>query len=142
MSGVPDGHDVPVPASLDHVTIAASDFARSLAFYEAALGALGLSRVAEFGDEEEAEPQLEVAAWGLAEFPVLWLVSAGYASTGVHICLRAGSREEVQAFHAAALAHGGTSHDAPRRWTVFRRGLFNAIVQDPDGNLVEAVAAE
>jgi catechol 2,3-dioxygenase-like lactoylglutathione lyase family enzyme len=34
---------------LDHVTITAADLPASLAFYDAALGALGLTRVVEFG---------------------------------------------------------------------------------------------
>lgn len=129
-------------ASLDHVTVSASDFARSLGFYEAALGALGLQRIAEFGDEEEGAPELEAAAWGIDEAPMLWLVAGRKATAAAHVCLRAGSRAEVEAFHAAALRHGGSSHDAPRRWAIFRRGVFNAIVADPDGNLVEAVAPE
>jgi catechol 2,3-dioxygenase-like lactoylglutathione lyase family enzyme len=131
-----------VAASLDHVTVSASDFARSLDFYDAALGALGLNRIAEFGDEEEGDPELEAAAWGTGEAPMLWLVAGRQRTTAAHVCLRAGSRGEVEAFHAAALANGGASHDAPRRWAIFRRGAFNAIVRDPDGNLIEAVAPE
>jgi hypothetical protein len=49
---------------------------------------------------------------------------------------------QVETFHAAALAAGGRGHGAPRRWTLYRRGEFNAIVVDPAGNLIEAVAPE
>jgi catechol 2,3-dioxygenase-like lactoylglutathione lyase family enzyme len=73
---------------------------------------------------------------------VLWLVAGAVPTSGVHVSLRAASRADVEAFHAAALAHGGRSHDAPRRWAIFRRGQFNAVVTDPDGNLIEAVAPE
>jgi catechol 2,3-dioxygenase-like lactoylglutathione lyase family enzyme len=131
-----------VAATLDHVTVSASDFARSLDFYDAALGALGLHRVAEFGDEEQDDAELEAAAWGSGETPMLWLVAGRRRTAAAHVCLRAGSRAEVERFHAAALEHGGGSHDAPRRWAIFRRGVFNAIVSDPDGNLIEAVAQE
>jgi catechol 2,3-dioxygenase-like lactoylglutathione lyase family enzyme len=132
-----------MPATLDHATIVASDFATSLAFYDAALGALGLTRAAEFGDEEEEDAQVEAAGWGSADGGVmLWVVSASAATSGVHVAFRASSRGEVEAFFAAAVSAGGVPHDAPRRWAIFRRGEFNAVVADPDGNLIEAVAGE
>lgn len=132
-----------MPARLDHVTICASDFTASLAFYDAALGALGLVRAAEYVDEEAEQASIEAAGWGPPDAaPVLWLVDADAPTRCAHLALRAGSRGEVEAFHAAALRAGGHSHDAPRRWAIFRRGEFNAVVYDPDGNRIEAVAAE
>jgi catechol 2,3-dioxygenase-like lactoylglutathione lyase family enzyme len=132
-----------VPASLSHATICASDFAASLVFYEAALGALGLVRAAEYGDEEEQQASIEAAGWAApGAAPLLWLVAGGEPTRGAHISLRAGSRARVEAFYAAAVRAGGSPHDAPRRWAIFRRGEFNAVVSDPDGNRIEAVAAE
>jgi len=138
-----DRHHGDVPASLSHATVCASDFAASLAFYDAALGALGLVRAAEFGDEEEEHAALEAAGWGPPDAaPLLWLVAAQPATHNAHLSLRAGSRAEVEDFFAAAVRAGGRSHDPPRRWVIFRRGEFNAVVLDPDGNRIEAVAAE
>jgi catechol 2,3-dioxygenase-like lactoylglutathione lyase family enzyme len=132
-----------VPASLDHATICASDFTASLDFYDAALGALGLVRAAEYGDEEEEHANIEAAGWGPSgAAPLVWLVAAEAPTRAAHLCLRAQSRAEVEAFHAAALRAGGRSHDAPRRWAIYRQGDFNAVVCDPDGNRIEAVAAE
>jgi catechol 2,3-dioxygenase-like lactoylglutathione lyase family enzyme len=127
---------------LDHVTITASDFARSLRFYDAALSALGMERIVELGDEEEEDAPAEVAAWGREGDAVVWLVHGPTPTGGAHVALRADSRAAVEAFHVAALAAGGRSQDAPRRWAIFRTGQFNAIVLDPDGNLVEAVGTE
>ncbi|MEO8889627.1 MAG: VOC family protein [Jatrophihabitantaceae bacterium] len=127
---------------LDHVTVSASDFAASFALYDEALSALGLERVVELGDEEQDGAAVEAAGWGTGADAVLWLVAAPVATRAVHICLRADSPSTVEAFHAAALAAGARSHDAPRRWPIFRSGRFNAIVQDRDGNLLEAVSAE
>jgi catechol 2,3-dioxygenase-like lactoylglutathione lyase family enzyme len=128
---------------LDHVTIAAADFARSVAFYDAALGELGMQRVVELGDEEEPDAVLEAVGWGApGEAPVLWLVSSGSATSGAHVSLRAPNRQAVEHFHAAAVRTGGTSHDAPRRWPIYRRGEFTALVYDPDGNLVQATSGE
>ena len=90
---------------LDHVTVTAADFAASLAFYDAALGALGLVRLAELVDEEEDAPVLEAAAWGPADAQgVVWLVSGLPATTGLHIQLRAESRQQVETFHDAVKA--------------------------------------
>ncbi len=125
---------------LTHVTVSARDFAASLAFYDAALAALGLDRLAEFGDEEESDAPVEAAAWG-GDQPVLWLVQ-GAPTQHVHIAFAAPDRSAVDAFHAAALAAGGTSSAAPRRWVIYRRGRYGAIVRDPDGNLVEVTAPE
>lgn len=129
-------------AVLDHVTITVRDLAASLDFYDAALGALGLRRVVELGDEEEDEPATEAVAYGREDAALLWLVAGRVPTSGVHVSLRAASAAEVEAFHEAALAHGGRTHDAPRRWAIYRTGQFNAIVRDPEGNLLEAVAGE
>jgi catechol 2,3-dioxygenase-like lactoylglutathione lyase family enzyme len=130
-------------AQLDHVTITATDFAASLAFYDAALGALGLVRVAEHVDEEEDAAPVEAAGWGSdGADPIVWLVTGPAPTRGLHLRLTARSRGEVEAFHDAAVRHGGVGHAAPRRWALYRAGEFNAMVADPDGNLIEAVAPE
>jgi len=128
---------------LDHVTLTASAFAGSLAFYDAVLGALGFSRLHELVDEEEDEPELEAAGWGPGGGPaVLWLVPGATPTTGAHLRFRAGSRVEVEAFHAAGVGLGAVWHAAPRRWAIYRPGEYGAMLADPDGNLIEAVAAE
>lgn len=131
-----------VPASLSHVTITATDFAASLDFYDAVLGALGLDRVVELGDEEEDDAPLEAVGWGRDGAAEVWLVAGTRPTAGLHLSLRAASPHHVRAFHAAALAAGGRTHDAPRRWPIYRRGEFHAAVADAVGNLLEAVAAE
>lgn len=130
---------------LDHVTVTApaAEFATRADFYDAALGALGLVRLAEFVDEEEDDPPVEAVAWGLPDgVAVLWLVAGAPATAGLHVRLRARSRRDVEAFYRAALAAGGAPQAAPRRWVLYRRGEFNAIVRDVRGNLLEAVAGE
>lgn len=132
-----------MPAPLDSVTVVASDFARSLAFYDAALAPLGLVRAAEFGDEEDSGADVEAAGWGSGSAePLVWLVTGEQPTRGVHIRLRADSRAAVEAFYAAAIDAGGAAQAPPRRWVIFRRGDFGAAVDDPEGNTVEAVAAE
>jgi catechol 2,3-dioxygenase-like lactoylglutathione lyase family enzyme len=129
--------------SLDHVTITASDFAASSAFYDAALGAIGWVRALELGDEEEEDAAVEVVGWGPSESePELWLVSGAVPTRGLHVALAASTPDRVAAFYEAGVAAGGRGHDAPRRWPIIRRGQFNAIVADPDANLIEVVSPE
>ena len=128
---------------LDHVTLTTPDVAASAAFYDAALGALGLVRVHELVDEEEDGAAVEAIAWDREDgLGIVWLVLGEAATTGVHVRLRTSSRVEVETFHAAALRAGGHDHGAPRRWPLYRRGEFSASVTDPAGNLIEAVAPE
>jgi catechol 2,3-dioxygenase-like lactoylglutathione lyase family enzyme len=118
---------------LDHVTVGVSDLPRSRAFYEKALVPLGLDRTLTtdalpgavlFGDGD---------AWPFA-------ISTAYpAGSPVHVALGAGSTEQVQAFHAAALAAGGTDHGAPGLRPQYSERYYGAFVLDPDGHNIEAV---
>jgi catechol 2,3-dioxygenase-like lactoylglutathione lyase family enzyme len=132
---------------LDHLTIVASDFARSLEVYDAALTAVGFERAVDLEDEEEGDASVEAVAWGVpGDGPTIWLVvgdvGENRVTRGAHIAFRVEDEATVSRLHAAALAAGSTNHSAPRRWPIYRRGEFNAIVVDPDGNLIEAVGPE
>jgi catechol 2,3-dioxygenase-like lactoylglutathione lyase family enzyme len=130
-------------AALDHITVTAADLAASAAFYDSVLGALGLHRHVELVDEEEDAPEVEALAWAPPDGPaVLWLVHGAPATTGLHLRFRAAARADVETFHAAGVAAGAVSRAAPRRWAIYRRGEYGAMLADPAGNVVEAVAAE
>ena len=60
-------------------------------------------------------------------------------SSGVHAAFASGSREAVDAFHAAALAAGGRDNGAPGLRPEYHEGYYAGSVLDPDGNNVEAV---
>ena len=77
-------------------------------------------------------------------YPEFWInLRAGMApvspDSGTHICLRAKSTGEVDAFHAAALNTGGSSDGAPGLRPHDRVRYYGAFVRDPDGNRIEAV---
>ena len=128
---------------LEHVTLTVTDLAAALDFYDAALGALGLVRLDELRDEEEDDAAVEAVAWGPPDGrSVLWVVAGPAPTAGVHLSLHTDSQAQVETFVRAAVAHGGELHSAPRRWTLYRRGRFGAMVADPSGNLVEATADE
>jgi len=115
-----------------HVSVGTRDLERATRFYDAALGALGYRRTMSesFGN-----------AWGL-EWPEFWVQfpDAGEASpgNGTHVAFIAASREAVDAFHAAALAEGGSDAGAPGERD-YTENYYAAFVRDPDGNKLEAV---
>jgi predicted lactoylglutathione lyase len=54
------------------------------------------------------------------------------------VCLAALSRENVDAFHAAALRMGGADNGRPGLWADYGSGYQAAFVIDPDGYRIEA----
>jgi catechol 2,3-dioxygenase-like lactoylglutathione lyase family enzyme len=116
---------------LDHVGFTVSDYERSKAFYEKALAPLGLSLM--------LEPIAQPAGFGEGGKPFFWIETRGPAATGIHVAFAVDSRETVDAFHAAALAAGGTDNGAPGVREIYHPHYYGAYVLDPDGNNVEAV---
>jgi catechol 2,3-dioxygenase-like lactoylglutathione lyase family enzyme len=119
---------------IDHVSIGVRDLERSARFYELALAPLGLSRLVR---------RPATVRFGKS-YPEFWInLRAGMApvprASGVHICLRAKSTGEVDAFHAAALDAGGSSDGAPGLRPNDRVRYYAAFIVDPDGNRIEAV---
>jgi catechol 2,3-dioxygenase-like lactoylglutathione lyase family enzyme len=120
---------------LDHVSIAVSDLSRSTRFYEAVLGVIGYTALDVRGSTVGfGKTYSEFWLNARPEMPPL------PEHPGAHVCLRARSTDEVDAFHAAALANGGQSDGAPGlRPHDGKHGYYAAFVRDPDGNRVEAV---
>lgn len=119
---------------IDHISVGVSDLERSARFYEATLAALGLSRLV---------TRPATIGFGKA-YPEFWInLRAGMKpvepGSGSHICLRAKSTGDVDAFHAAALNSGGQSDGAPGLRPHERVKYYAAFVLDPDGNRIEAV---
>ena len=119
---------------IDHVSVGVRDLERAALCYEATLAAVGLSRLV-----------TRPATIGFGRsYPEFWInLRAGMAQvppeSGTHICLRAKSTGEVDAFHAAALGAGGQSDGAPGLRPHDRVRYYAAFVLDPDGNRIEAV---
>lgn len=119
---------------IDHISVGVSDLERSARFYEVALAPLGLSRLV---------TRPATIGFGKA-YPEFWInFRAGMGpvgpESGVHICLRAKSTGDVDAFHAAALNAGGRSDGAPGLRPHDRVRYYAAFVVDPDGNRIEVV---
>jgi catechol 2,3-dioxygenase-like lactoylglutathione lyase family enzyme len=119
---------------IDHVSVGVSDLQRAAQFYESTLAPLGLSRLV---------TRPATIGFGKA-YPEFWInlradMLLVPRESGVHICLRARSTDEVDAFHAAAVTAGGRSDGAPGLRPHDRVRYYAAFIIDPDGNRIEAV---
>ena len=120
---------------LDHVSVGVSDLERAARFYGAALGPLGLTKLV-----------VRSATIGFGKsYPEFWInlraeMAPVTRESGSHVALRVRAAELVQAFHAAALAAGGSCDGAPGLRPLHGQGgYYAAFVRDPDGNRIEAV---
>lgn len=119
---------------LDHVAVGVADLERAARFYEAALAPLGLTKLI-----------VRPATVGFGKsYPEFWInlrpgMQRVSPDSGTHICLRARTTDEVEAFYAAALGGGGTDDGPPGVRPHDRVKYFAAFVADPDGNRIEAV---
>ena len=119
---------------IDHVSVAVRDLAAAADFYEAVLGALGFAKL---------DGRAATVGFG-KRYSEFWInqrpgLAPVAADSGVHIALRAPSTAAVDAFHAAALAAGGTSDGPPGLRPQHGEGYYAAFVRDLDGNRIEAV---
>lgn len=128
-----------------YVCLGTNDFRRACAFYDEVLGALGLARC-----DTSQEPDWEGwAGWGIYESSgrreiALWVCepfngAPATAGNGTMVALHAESWQQVDRFHAAALAMGGTSEGAPGLRPQYNADFYAAYVRDPDGNKLAAV---
>ena len=118
---------------VDHVTVGVGDLARSRAFYARVLTPLGFAEIGPWREGARA------VAFGLEEADD-FAISAEYgAGAAVHVAFAADRREQVDAFHAAALAAGGRDNGAPGLRPEYSDGYYAAFVLDPDGHNIEAV---
>ena len=118
---------------IDHVSIGVSDLPRSIAFYTRALAPLGFEPR---GPWREDGPEMSFGVKGADDFAISLDYPVG---APVHVCFAADSREQVDAFHAAALAAGGRDNGAPGLRPEYSEGYYGAFVLDPDGHNIEAV---
>lgn len=122
-----------------YVSLGTRDLARALPFYDAVLAALGHTRITDHDAGDRS------AAWGLDDpGPHLWLTepfdgNSASAGNGVMVSFLAPSRAAVDAFHAAALAQGGTDEGAPGLRPQYGPQFYAGYVRDLDGNKLNAV---
>src|SRR6185437_10609048 len=134
-------HAAPL-STLDHIGIPVSDYAKSKAFYTAALAPLGIALVMEFGPAGGFGVNRKPDFWigeGHPHPGGYWLPQLKAGAAPVHVAFIAEDRAAVYAFFAAAIAAGGVDHGGPGLRPDYHPGYYGAFVLDPDGHNVEAV---
>lgn len=125
---------------LNHIMIGSNDIERSKRFYDAVLGTLGAG-----------EPIRNVASTGHirlfyrhdgSTFCLTQPINGEEATVanGSTIGFKCSSPEQLQAFHDAAVANGGTSIEEPPGLRQGATGaMYLAYVRDPDGHKLCAI---
>jgi catechol 2,3-dioxygenase-like lactoylglutathione lyase family enzyme len=116
--------------SFDHISLPVRKLAQARRFYEAALGAIGMRVNMEMDD---------AFALGSKKQMIFWLVKDKKASGGAHIAFRVDHRAEVDAFHRAAIAAGGTDNGPPGPRKNYGPNYYAAFVKDVERNNIEVV---
>ena len=118
-----------------YVTIGSNDIDESVRFYDAVLATLDCQRTffengfAGYAHKGGEGPSVMVCKPFNGE--------PAQASNGSMVGLQAASEDQVHAFHAAALANGGSDEGAPGV-RPYGDGYYLAYVRDPQGNKLSA----
>jgi catechol 2,3-dioxygenase-like lactoylglutathione lyase family enzyme len=115
---------------IDHVQLVVRDLEASRAFYTAVLEVLQVP----MGGEADGFFWADEFCVSTADSDA----AQGKLTGPTHVAFQAADRAMVDAFHKAALAHGGKDNGAPGE-RPYHPGYYAAFVRDPDGNNIEAV---
>ena len=115
---------------IDHLQLVVRDLPASRRFYAAVFEALGVPIGGEGDDYFWADELFVSTADSEA--------AQGELTGRHHLAFQASDRAMVDAFHAEALANGGSDNGAPGE-RPYHPGYYAAFVLDPDGNNIEAV---
>jgi catechol 2,3-dioxygenase-like lactoylglutathione lyase family enzyme len=114
---------------IDHISVRVQDFSKAVEFYRAALEPLGYQVLMRFPG---------AAGLGAGRKPDLWLMQSDKALNPTHVAI-SGERSQINAFHSAALAAGGTDNGPPGPRVDYHPNYYAAFVLDPEGNNLEVV---
>ena len=119
---------------IHHLSFAVADLPRSARFYDAVLKALGYKRVA---------ANEGFVGWGRKKGEDLFAIKirergVRIPGPGFHLAFAAPSRRAVDAFHRAALKHGGQDNGGTGLHLEYGPHYYAAFVFDPDGYRIEA----
>jgi len=115
---------------IDHIQLVVRDLAASREFYKAVFDVLDIPLSGEGDDYFWADELFISTADSEA--------AQGDLTGRHHLAFQARDKAMVEAFHKAALAHGGKDNGAPGK-RPYHPGYYAAFALDPDGNNIEAV---
>ncbi|KRD55710.1 glyoxalase [Acidovorax sp. Root275] len=116
-----------------HIFVGVADFDRAMAFYRPVMATLGIA-------QRFVDPSRPWAGWQSSPDPrPLFLIGRPFEGehapgNGPMTAFAASSRAQVDAVHAAALAHGGHCDGPPGLRPEYHANYYGAYFRDPDGN--------
>jgi catechol 2,3-dioxygenase-like lactoylglutathione lyase family enzyme len=131
---------------LGHVDLVCGDLARSLAFYRAVFGPLGLQEPVLFdGERGESIHYLRFPAAGSGSLGLRQALEQQpfelYAPGLHHLALAVEARVDVDLAHAGAVAAGAQVLHAPRVFPQYHPDYYATFFRDPDGFRIEVATA-
>ena len=111
-----------------HTSLAVRNFQKAKGFYAVALAPLGYRNNMEYEEAAGFNDGKNTDFWIHQESSVV----------PTHLAFEARSRQQVEAFHQAALAAGAKDNGGPG-YRDYSPGYYAAFVLDADGNNIEAV---
>ena len=115
---------------IDHLQLVVRDLPAARRFYDAVFASLGIP-IGGSGDDHFWYDELFVSTADSE-------AAQGRLTGRHHLAFQAETRAMVDAFHQAAMAHGGRDNGPPGERD-YHPGYYAAFVLDPDGNNIEAV---
>ena len=115
-----------------HVMLGVNDLEKSRQFYDAVLGALGIA-------PGVANKQRYFYRNASGTFAITTPINgeAACVGNGTTLGFSADSPAQADAFHAAGVAHGGSTCENPPGWREGPSGqLYLAYLRDPDGHKI------
>jgi catechol 2,3-dioxygenase-like lactoylglutathione lyase family enzyme len=119
----------------DHVVFGVSDCEASKAFFLKALEPLGVAVVSEGSLGVELCRPNNKSSLCIRRVPE-------QKPAPLHLAFTAENRQQVDAFHCAALGAGGQDNGAPGLRPQYRANYYAAFVIGPDGHNIEVVCHE
>ena len=110
-----------------HAHLHVSNYEKSKAFYTIVLATLGYEQRYEEG---------QAAGFFDGKNTDLWVLKEDVVPT--HLAFEAKSKQEVEAFHKAAIEAGAVDNGGPGYREAYWSGYYAAFFLDPDGHNIEA----
>jgi catechol 2,3-dioxygenase-like lactoylglutathione lyase family enzyme len=120
---------------LGHLSFGVSDLRRAIAFYDAVLSPLGLTRVWTKQDGAGYGPHGQGDIFAVKQQPS----EVRPPGPGFHLAFNASTRAAVDVFHSEALRTGGTDNGLPGLRPHYGSSYYAAFIIDLDGYRLEAV---
>ncbi|WP_343742969.1 VOC family protein [Herbaspirillum huttiense] len=124
---------------LDHVFLSVSNIERSIAFYTAALAPLGIVNRHDYDGKDGPPGHPDLKGFGANGRMFFWLREGVAEGIAIHVGFIAGSRDEVDAAYAGAMAAGATDNGPPSARVHYDPRYYAANVLDLDGYSLEFV---